>query len=217
MRYRRISIVHTFAALLLLSLPAFADSWTTYAQPNGTYAGGTTNFGGGDGSLNFITSLGPFTFSNPQSENTVPNTWATWNCPPATESCSPKVLYNEGFSTLTITTSGIENIMGFELEPDQYQQETVDATFHSSTGDRFTLTLSPNGSAGALLFAVADYTPEARITSVDITDEAGDDFAIAQLRAGRTWYDPAPEPGTLVLLGTGLLAALGAIRSRMKF
>ena len=67
--------------------------------------GHTTNYGGGDGSGGFITSLGPFNFSNPQSENNVPNSWATWNCPPATESCTPNILWNEGFNTLTMTFS----------------------------------------------------------------------------------------------------------------
>ena len=217
MRYNRISIVTALAALLLTSLPAFADSWTTYPLTAPPYTTSTTNFGGGDGSLNFITSLGPFTFSNPQSENSVPNSWATWNCPPFTESCTPNVLWNEGFSTLTITASDFEQTMGFELEPDQFQQELVKATFHSSTGDSFTLSLMPNGSAGALLYAVTDTTPGAHIMSVDITDEAGDDFAIAQLRSGAICCGPMPEPGTMVLLGTGLVAALGAIRSRMSF
>ena len=226
MPYRENSIVTVLVALLLASLPALADSWTTFPQPDFFYTAFTTNFGGGDGSLNFITSLGPFTFSNPQSENNVPNSWATWNCPPATESCTPNVLFNEGFSTLTITTSDIETIMGFELEPEDFAVETVDATFHSSTGDSFTLRLSPNGSAGALLFAARDTTSGAHITSVDITDEAGDDFAIAQVREGAcrgcvcggafNGCEPA-KPSTLLLLATGLVASLGAIRSRMKF
>ena len=217
MRLLKLTTLVALSAVLLLSLPAFADSWGTFAQPTPAYTGATTNYGGGDGSGNFITSLGPFSFSNPQSENNVPNSWATWNCPPATESCTPNVLWNEGFSTLTITTSDHENILGFELEPDQFQQETVDATFHSSTGDSFTLTLAPNGSAGALLFAVQDLTSGAFITSVDITDEAGDDFAIAQLRSGLAGTGgTTPEPGTMVLLGTGLLGALGVMRRKMN-
>jgi hypothetical protein len=126
------------------------------------------------------------------------------------------VLFNAGFSTLTITDSNpSDSIMGFELEPDQFQQELVSATFHSSTGDSFTLSLSPNGSAGALLFAVQDMTGGAHITSVDITDTAGDDFAIAQLRSGGP-SPTTPEPGTMVLLGTGLLGALGVMRRKMN-
>ncbi len=216
MRLVKVATLVVLSALLLASLPAFADSWATYPQPAGAYLT-TTNYGGGDGSGNFITSLGPFTFSNPQSENNVPNSWATWNCPPATESCTPNVLWNEGFSTLTITSSAGQNTLGFELEPDQFQQELVEATFHSSTGDSFTLSLMPNGSAGALLYAVTDTTAGAHITSVDITDTAGDDFSIAQLRSGNiTGTGTTPEPSSIMLFGSGILGLAGLLRRKMN-
>src|ERR1039458_7965352 len=164
---RLVKLTTLIALCLVLSLPAFAG-FTTFGQPgDGNYIASTTNYGGGDGSGNFITSLGPFGFSNPMSENNVPNSWATWGCPPATESCTPNVLWNEGFSTLTITTSDHENTLGFELEPDQFQQELVQAIFHASDGSSFELDLSPNGSNGALLFAVQNDSG-ANITSVDI-------------------------------------------------
>ncbi len=220
MRLIKITTLVALSALLLLSLPAFADSWTVFPQPGSgspiPYDIFTTNFGGGDGSLNFITSLGPFTYSNPQSENSVPGSWATWGSPPATESAFPNVLYNEGFSTLHVDVGSFFNTTGFELEPDQFQVETVDVTYHSSDGDAFTLTLNPNGSAGALLFAVQDDTPGSNITSIDITDEAGDDFATAQWRAGNSFACCVPEPGPMVLLGPGLLVALGVIRRKLN-
>jgi hypothetical protein len=214
MRLLKITTLIALSTLLLMSLPAFADTWTVFPTPGtDNYTGFTTNYGGGDGSGNFITTLGPFTFSNPLSENNVPNSWATWGCPPQTESCTPNVLWNAGFSTLTITTSDFDNTFGFELEPDQFQQESITATFHASDGASYVLTLNPNGSAGALLFAVQDDTPGAYISSVDIVDNAGDDFAIAQLRTGAS---STPEPGTMVLLGTGLLGALAVMRRKMR-
>ena len=215
MRLLKLTTLVALSALLLFSLSAFADSWTVFPTPtSGGYSTFTTNYGGGDGSGGFITSLGPFSFSNPQSENNVPNSWATWGCPPATESCTPNVLWNAGFSTLTITTSDRENTIGFELEPDQFVQESVTATFYASDGMFYSLTLNPNGSNGALLFAVQDDTPGSYITHVDIVDNAGDDFAIAQLRTGNS--GTTPEPGTMILLGTGLLGALGVMRRKMK-
>ncbi len=94
------------------------------------------------------------------------------------------MLYSNGATSLTLTLTAADNTAGFELEPDQFAVETFTATFHSSTGDSFRITRDVNGSAGALLFAAQDDTPGAVITSIDITNTAGDDFAIAQLRQG---------------------------------
>lgn len=209
---RLVKLTTLIALCLVFSLPAFAG-FTTFSQPgDGGYMANTTNYGGGDGSLNFITSLGPFGFSNQMSENNVPDSWGTWNCPPATESCTPNVLWNEGFNTLTISVSGNNHIVGFELEPDQFQQEEVTAQYFNGATLLGTIDLFPNGSAGALLFAAQS---DQVITSVDITDLAGDDFAIAQLRAGGGG-GTTPEPGTMVLFGTGLIGALGVMRRKMN-
>jgi PEP-CTERM motif len=207
---RLLKLTTLIAFCLVLSLPAFAG-FTTFSQPGDDgYIANTTNYGGGDGSGNFITSLGPFSFSNPQSENNVPNSWATWGSPPFTESSTPNVLWNEGFNTLTITVSP-SSIVGFELEPDNFAVEEVTAQFFDGTNLVGTIDLSPNGSAGALLFAAQ--TDQA-FTSVVITDLAGGDFAIAQLRDAPV--TTTPEPGTMVLLGTGLLGALGVMRRKMN-
>jgi len=208
---RLVKLTTLIALCLVLSLPAFAG-FTTFGQPgDGNYEASTTNYGGGDGSGGFITSLGPFGFSNPMSENNVPNSWATWGCPPATESCTPNVLWNEGFNSLTITFSPT-SIIGFELEPDNFAVEEVTAQFFDGANLVGTIDLFPNGSAGALLFAAQ--TDQA-FTSVVITDLAGGDFAIAELRAGSP-PTTTPEPGTMVLLGTGLLGALGVMRRKMN-
>ena len=211
MRLVKLTTLIAIGALLMISIPVFADSFTIIPQPTGSYTSGTTDYGGGDGSGGFICSLGPFSFSNPQSENNVPNSWATWGCPPATESCTPNVLWNEGFNSLTISFSPT-SIMGFELEPDNFAVEEVTAQFFDGANLVGTIDLFPNGSAGALLFAAQT---DGQFTSVVITDLAGGDFAIAQLRAG---VPPpgTPEPGTMVLLGTGLLGALGVMRRKMN-
>src|ERR1039457_5809848 len=207
---RLVKLTTLIVFCLVLSLPAFAG-FTTFSQPGqGNYESSTINYGGGDGSGNFITSLPPnINFSNPQSENNVPNSWATWGCPPATESCTPNVLWNQGFNTLTITFAP-EKIMGFELEPDNFAVEEVTAQFFDGANLVGTIDLFPNGSAGALLFAAQT---DGQFTSVVITDLAGGDFAIAQLRSGTT---STPEPGTMVLLGTGLLGALAVMCRKMN-
>jgi hypothetical protein len=210
MRFRKFIPV-LLAAVFVMSIPAFADSFTTFAQPTAAYTGSTTNYGGGDGSLNQITSLGPFTFSNPQTEVNVPNSWSTWNCPPATESCTPNALWNAGFSTLTITFPR-DGIVGFELEPDNFAVEEATAQFFDGANLVGTIDLFPDGSSGALLFAAQT---DGQFTKIVITDLAGGDFAIAQLRSGNC-CSSIPEPGTMVLLGTGLLCALSAIRSKMN-
>ncbi|MGO9097830.1 MAG: hypothetical protein ACLQGV_21715 [Bryobacteraceae bacterium] len=199
---------------LLLSLPAFAgDVYTVFDQPtDGVYLASTTDYGGGDGSGNYISSLGTFDFSYPMEESSVPDSWGTWNCPPATESCTPNVLLTEGGTALTLTLTAPDNTAGFELEPDMFQAETVAASFYNQTGALIaTITLNPNGSAGALLFALQDDTPGNWISYIDITDLAGDDFAIAQLRQGNS-TSSVPEPGGMSILGMFLLGALGLYR-----
>lgn len=198
---------------LVLSLPAFAG-FTTFALPgDDSYIANTFNYGGGDGSGGFIGALGPFSFSNLQSENNVPNSWATWGSPPFTESSTPNVLWNQGFSSLTLTLTGSFNVVGFELEPDNFAVEETTAQFYNGGTLLGTIDLFPNGSAGALLFAAQS---DQDITSVVITNLAGDDFAIAQLRAGNVPTTTTPEPGTMVLLGSGLLGALGVMRRKMN-
>lgn len=114
----------------------------------------------------------------------VPNFWGSWNCPPYVESCTPNALWSQGQSTATINFGKKVTTGGFELEPDQFQQETVEVDFYSRANGNGRLigsiTLQPNGSSGALLYGAT--SAKAGWRSAVITDEAGDDFAIAQVR-----------------------------------
>jgi PEP-CTERM motif len=215
MRYGRSSLILIAgAAVLLLALPAFADTYTIFSQPtDGVYLPSTVNYGGGDGSGGTITALPPFSFSSGMVELSVPGGWSTWNCPPATESCTPNVLYSNGQSALFIGLSGTYNTAGFELEPDLFAVETVSVQFFDQNGNIIAdIDRDVNGSGGALLFALQDDTPGKWISGISIVNIAGDDFAIGQLRAGNS----IPEPGTMLMLGTGLLGALGVLRRKMN-
>jgi len=214
MRFSKLSTLVVLSALLL-SLPVLADTFTVFNNPgDGNYIPSTTNYGGGDGSGGSLSSLGPFNFSTPMREFAVGHSWATWNCPPFTESCRPKVLYSDGASTLTLSLTAHGNTAGFEFQPDEFLPESISVTFVNNMGQVIaTITRDVNGKAGASLFALRDNTPGMWIDHINIVDSDGDDFALAQLRQGNSVI---PEPGTILMFGSGLLAALRVTVMRRK-
>ena len=214
MRFSKLSTLVALSALLL-SLPVFADTFTVFNNPGaGNYIASTTNYGGGNGSGTALSSLGPFDFSTPVLQFSVGHSWSGWNCPPFTESCRPKVLYAEGVSTLTLSLTAHGNTAGFEFEPDEFLLESVSATFVNNLGqDIATITRDVNGKAGALLFALRDNTPGRWIDHIIIVDSDGDDFAIAELRQGNS---VVPEPGTILMFGSGFLGALVVMHRKMS-
>ena len=206
------------AALLTLaavfsSSPLRAD-FVTISQPNSAYLGSTTlvDFTDPD-----YTAVG-FLFSGGETlrydalleEHTVPDTWNTWNNPPAVETATPRVGWTGAYASnpteLTISLSIPATTFGFEIGPDLAIPEATTADFYSGSKLVGTIELSPSGDTGALLFAATSYTDP--FTSVVINNLEGDDFAIAQQR-----FEAVPEPGTLLLLGIPLAALLVA-RSR---
>jgi hypothetical protein len=183
------------------------------SQPTGAYIGGTTLLSPIDPDNTVINSLGPVTFGSGLQELTVPLTWAIWNSPPAVESADPRVLYSNGATTLSLALAYPVQTLGFELQPDLFQQEEVTATFYDGVVVVGTLDLFPSGLAGSLLFA--ETTTTEAFTSIVINDLAGDDFAIANLRYGQPAI-ATPEPATLFLFGAGLLAFCFSKLCRLK-
>ena len=222
MRFSKLTMMIALAALLLMSVPAFAG-FTTFDNPGGPgcttpdYCTSTTNYGGGDGSGNPLSGLGTFTFSSQMLQNQVGVSWGTWGVYPNVEQdalAMPFVLYSNGATSMSLFLAPGDNVAGFEYEPDQFLIENVSASFFDRNGFLIdTITRSVNGSGGALLFAL---TSTSDIGRIDISNDSGDDFSIAQLRQGHEGGGTTPEPGTMVLLGTGLLGALGVMRRKMN-
>jgi len=135
--------------------------------------------------LSSVTGCGvTVTLSGTWEKRSVPGSWGTWNCPPATESCTPNILYSSGQTSATISFGhNVRRAGGFELEPNLFQVETMQVDYYARPNGhgqlRGTMTRRVNGDNGARLFGV--HIPGGYRSAV-ITDLAGDDFAIAQVR-----------------------------------
>ena len=120
------------------------------------------------------------TFSVPMEKRSVPGSWGTWGSPPDTEGATPAVLYTQGATDVTLTYSNSNRLVGVEAEPNLFQVESFTATFRNRAGATVgTINRDADGNAGAKLFA--GQTSQ-KVKSLEITDLAGDDFAIAQIR-----------------------------------
>jgi hypothetical protein len=158
------------------------------AQPKGKYLTKTCDIDLSsipDGTtLSSVTGCGQtVTLSGSWIKVSVPNFWATWGCPPDTETCTPNGLWSNGQFSATLDFSKGSKWGGFELEPDAFQVDTVQVDFHAGAGGTGkvvgSITRQPNGSNGALLFGGHG---KKAWKSIVITDQSSDDFAIAQIR-----------------------------------
>jgi len=203
MQFRKAAMHIAIAGFLLASVPAFPGTFTIISQPTLSYTSSTELYSPTDPDFTVINSLGPFSFSSPLMELSVPDTWSTWGCPPNTESCSPRVLWTQGTDILKLTlTKPDQKIVGFELEPNTFQTDDIRVEFFNGSTLVGVIDQMVNGQGGALLFAAESNMP---FTSILINDLSGDDFAIANLRS-------APEPNVLTLLIPNLLFGAWLLR-----
>jgi hypothetical protein len=124
-------------------------------------------------------------FSVPLNKRTVPGSWATWASPPFTETATPRVLFTQDETAVTLTFSVRSVIAGVEVEPDAGTR-TIDATFRRLSGASLgTISRDIDANAGARLFAgkVRSGKKPARVKTLTI--ESDDDFAIARIRVIR--------------------------------
>jgi hypothetical protein len=136
---------------------------------------------------------------------TVPTTWGSWGSPPSVESSTPRVLWTNGFTSLTLTLSEPEGLFGFEAQPNTSVVSNILASFYQGATLLGEISLDVDGNAGARLFAASSTT---RFDKIVISST--DDFAIAQVRV-------VPEPGSLMLLGLEVVgSSLILIRVRRR-
>jgi hypothetical protein len=129
---------------------------------------------------------------------TIGSGWATWS-----GGYTGDVLYSLGATSVSATfgDGGILGGFGFEAEPNPFQ--VWDITLQLATGD--TLTQAVQGDSGAKFFG---WTSDMAVVGFDIS--SGRDFAIGR------FVSAVPEPATLLLFGSGLIALSGLGRKRSQ-
>jgi hypothetical protein len=189
---------------VLLPLCGTADTFSVFVLPSDdSYLASTALYAVTDPDFTNLAALngplGTITFSNTVQTRTVPDSWATWNDPPAVESSTPRVLFANNGSTLDLTFPEPFLTFGFEAEPETTAVQNITATFFRQGTTLGTISYQVDGDGGAVLFAAST---NVGFTSVSIsTDDIG--FGMAQLRAS------VPEPRSLLLMLGAIAAALG--------
>jgi hypothetical protein len=220
-RIRAALAVVAVAAVGLLSLPARAD-FNPISQPDAAYVSSTTVLPVADPDLTVLAALSDgaqtATFTGSVETRTVPSTWGTWGSPPDTESNTPRVLFTQNASTLTIDLSLPSAILGFEAEPDDFGTHSINADFFAGGILIGSISRSVAGASGARLFAASSSTDsfDRVVITADTAGLGFPGFGIAQIRyAGGTPPPPnVPEPGTLALVACGSAPMLALLRRR---
>jgi hypothetical protein len=168
-------------------------------QPDASYVSGTFLLPITAADFDVVSSLssGSFTVNSDVDlvALTVPGTWSSWGSPPDVESSTPRVLWTNGFTSLTLTMSAPVQIFGVEAQPNTSAVSSILASFYAGASLIGEISLDVDGNAGARLFAASSSTPFDRVVL-----SSTDDFAIAQVRAF------VPEPGLVPkLIGLGVV------------
>ena len=193
--------------------PAPSHAFSTFTSPDSLYLSSTTLID--ISAIPEFTSLTSVTdgtqtvsFSGTVQKRQVGSSWLTWGSPPATESSTPPVLFYTGDS-LTLSLSSPSSIFGFELQPNIFSQFSYTASYYSGASLLGSINRSPDGSAGALLYAAS--TRDITRVEISATGTSSQGFAIAQLRYGA---GTTSVPGPLPILGVA--AAFGFSRKLRK-
>jgi hypothetical protein len=106
---------------------------------------------------------------------------------------------------LSLTLSTPVYTFGFEYEPNTFDVFSVSVAFMNGATTLGTVTRSPNGASGSLLFAASSSTP---ITGAVITATGGGNgYALAQFRY-KAVTQPVPTLGEWGMIGLTVLLIL---------
>src|SRR5512146_158375 len=100
-------LLMTLLNSLSAQTPAPTPTFTPISSPTTTYTSSTDVLPVTVPDFSFITSVtnGKQTvnFSSPMQALSVPNSWATWNSPPNTETSTPRVLWTGGSTSIILS------------------------------------------------------------------------------------------------------------------
>ncbi len=216
------------AAVAIAAFGVKAMAFTPISSPNAAYLASTsyidpsaiadytdvTSISDGTMTVSFKTADGSAPWA--VNKRTAPSSnWLTWSQAPDSQrgaSDTLPVFYSNDATALRFVLSSPANIFGFEAEPDPWSTHTMVARFYDASDNLLgTISRNVSGYAGARLFAASSPTPIAYV--VFSSDE---DWAVGAFRYGTLGAPVIPEPGTMALFGTGLLAGLLPLRRRLR-
>jgi hypothetical protein len=195
--------------ILVVLTPAARAGFIPIPQPDATYVSSTLLLPITAPDFDVVSSLSNGGFSVMSNIGlvalTTPGTWSSWGSPPDVESSTPRVLWTNGFTSLTLTLSAPTSIFGVEVQPNTAVVSTILASFYAGPNLLGEISLDVDGNAGARLFAASSTTLIDRVVLAST-----DDFALAQVRVA------VPEPGLIPkLIGLGVVGLpLVIIRDR---
>lgn len=202
---RILPAVCAVALVVAWAAPATAG-FVPIAQPGAAYLGATALLPVSGADFDVVPSLAgggvTATFDVGLTILTTPTSWGSWGSPPDTESATPRVLWTNGLTELTITFSQPVSLFGLEAQPNTAVVSTMTAEFFFGASSLGQISLDVDGNGGARLFAALSTDPFDRVVI-----SSTDDFAVAQLRVAPLQVEAVPEPSSLA----GLIAGVSAI------
>lgn len=215
------------AAIAMWAFTAKAIAFTPISSPDAAYLASTTYIDPSeirdytnvtsitDGTLTVSFKNAAGSASLGMTKLTVPDSWATWSQVPDSQRGAGDTLpvfYSGGATAARFVLASPMNIFGFEAEPNPSGVYTMVANFYDASDNLLgTISRDVDGYAGARLFAASSPTP---IAYVVFSSQVG--WGVGAFRYGTLGGPVIPEPGTMALFGTGLVAGLLPLRRRLR-